>query len=140
MDEVEIRALRIEDYAQVHALWQSTEGIGLSQADSRENIARYLLSNPGMSFCAWDGEALVGAVLCGHDSRRGYLHHLAVDSAHRGAGIGRLLVERCLAALQEAGISKCHLFVFQENREAIAFWQHCDWLLRTDLFVMSKNL
>ncbi len=70
----------------VYALWQTSEGIGLSQADSQDNIARYLANNPGMSFCAWDGEKLVGAVLCGTDSRRGFLHHLAVENAHRHQG------------------------------------------------------
>jgi putative acetyltransferase len=140
MIDIDIREMQIEDYDQVYALWRSTEGIGLSLADSRDHIARYLASNPGMSFCAWEGVALAGAVLCGHDSRRGYLHHLAVSRPYRGAGIGRSLVHRCLAALQDAGITKCHLFVFQDNREAIAFWQHNGWALRTDLYIMSKNL
>jgi ribosomal protein S18 acetylase RimI-like enzyme len=135
----EIREMHIEDYPAIYALWQATEGIGLSQADSKENIARYLASNPGMSFCAWDGERLAGAVLCGTDSRRGFLHHLAVENAHRHKGIGRLLVERCLATLREAGITKCHLFVFQDNREAIDFWKRCGWVQRKELILMSKG-
>jgi ribosomal protein S18 acetylase RimI-like enzyme len=135
----EIREMTIDDYPAVYALWQATEGIGLSQADSKENIARYLANNPGMSFCAWDGESLVGAVLCGTDSRRGFLHHLAVEKGHRRAGIGRLLVERCTAALKEKGLTKCHLFVFQDNQEAIEFWKHCGWIQRKELILMSKG-
>ena len=135
----EIKEMQLEDYDSIYALWKSSEGIGLSQADSKENIARYLAYNPGMSFCAWEGETLVGAVLCGTDSRRGYLHHLAVDKAHRNSGIGRALVERCLAALQDVSITKCHLFVFQDNQDAINFWQRCGWIHRKELFLMSKG-
>ena len=133
----ELEVMQIDDYDVVYALWKSSEGIGLSQADSKENIARYLVHNPGMSFCAWEGKTLVGAVLCGSDSRRGYLHHLAVDQAHRHQGIGRALVERCLAALQEIDITKCHLFVFLDNQEAIDFWQCCGWVHRKELILMS---
>jgi N-acetylglutamate synthase len=137
---IEIKEMLIEDYERVFGLWQSMEGIGLSQADSRDSISRYLACNPGMSFCAWEGDVLVGAVLCGQDSRRGYLHHLAVEHQYRHSGIGRALVDRCLTALREAGISKCHLFVFQDNPAAIAFWQRCGWIQRTDLVIMSKTL
>ena len=65
-----IREMTIQDYDAVIALWQSVIGMGLSDSDSREGIGRYLARNPGMSFAAWDGDLLVGAVLCGHDGRR----------------------------------------------------------------------
>ncbi len=60
-------------YEEVIALWKETEGIGLSEADSKENIQFYLERNPNMSFIAKDKEStLLGAVLCGHDRRSGY--------------------------------------------------------------------
>lgn len=141
-----IREMSIEDYGEVIALWQATEGVGLSAADSREAIARYLARNPGMSFIALDltpgadPGALVGAVLCGHDGRRGFLHHLAVRADCRGQGIGRALVDRCLQGLEEAGIDKCHLFVFKANESGRAFWENIGWTERKTLLLMSKNL
>ena len=133
-----IREMTIQDYDAVIALWQSVEGVGLSSADAREPIARYLERNPGLSFTAWDGDVLVGAVLCGHDYRRGYVHHLTVRESHRRQGIGKALVERCLAALKAEGIDKCHLFVFVVNEDAIGFWKSVGWTQRVDLVVMSK--
>lgn len=129
------------DYDDCLALWQATEGMGLSQADSREAIGRYLTRNPGLSFVARDesGE-LVGAVLCGHDGRRGMLHHLAVRANCRGQGLGRTLVERCMAALHEEGIDKCHLVVFEKNTGGRAFWQRTGWYERPELVLMSKNI
>ena len=132
--------MSLDDYDAVLALWQEAEGIGLSAADGREAIGRYLLRNPGLSFTAWDGELLVGAVLCGHDGRRGFIHHLAVRESHRRQGIGQMLVERCLDELRKQGIDKCHLFVFAHNAAAIAFWQALGWTLRNDIAIMSRLL
>ena len=86
-----------------------------------------------------DGQ-LAGAVLCGTDGRRGYLHHLAVASQHRRQGIGETLVERCLNGLKAQGYHKCHIFVYGGNVDGQAFWERVGWKLRTDLMIMSKDL
>jgi len=137
---VEISAMEIENYEQVYALWQSVEGIGLQKdCDSKNGISVYLQRNPGLSFVARDNEKVVGAVLCGHDGRRGYLHHLAIARTYRNKGIGRTLVQHALSALDLLGIAKCHLFVFSGNDDAQTFWQKIGWTERIDLKVMSKD-
>jgi len=136
----DISPFRIEFYDQVFALWQQCEGIGLSEADAREHIQTYLERNPGMSFIATSGNAVIGAVLCGHDGRRGFIHHLAVHSAYRRQGLARQLIERCLAELAEVGIQKCHIFILNTNSQGIEFWRRTGWFLRTDISLMSKNI
>ena len=42
MDNLQIREMTIEDYDEIFALWQVTTKRALSDADSRENIAKYL--------------------------------------------------------------------------------------------------
>lgn len=138
MNGIEIREMRIEDYDFVIKLWADTEGIGLSEADSRENITIYLQRNPGLSFIAQKNSEVVGAILCGHDGRRGYLHHLAVKKDYRLKGLGKELVQNCLLRLKVAGIDKCHIFVFQENKEGMKFWDSNGWQIRHDLHIMSK--
>ncbi|MBC8248084.1 MAG: GNAT family N-acetyltransferase [Anaerolineales bacterium] len=133
-----IREMTIQDYAEVLALWQASDGVGLSDADSEEGVACFLDRNPGLSFVARDDEHLVGAVLCGHDGRRGYIHHLAVSKSHRRRGLGRALVERCLSALRRDGIDKCHIFVFADNQDTIAFWKSIGWAQRVELVMMSQ--
>jgi ribosomal protein S18 acetylase RimI-like enzyme len=120
---IDIRAFRPEDHAQARALWESTEGVGLSNADSFENIARFLERNPGLSFVATNGGVVFATILCGHDGRRGLIHHLAVSPAHRRRGVGRELVSKSLAALQRDGIQKCHLLVFHQNSDGREFWK-----------------
>jgi putative acetyltransferase len=135
-----IEAMTIDHYDEVIDLWKKSENIGLSRADQREKIKAYLDRNPGMSFVAKDNGVIVGAALCGHDGRRGYLHHLAVAKSHQKKGTGRKLTERCLESLGNAGIKKCHLFVFQKNKEGKAFWEKIGWTPRTDIQVVCKEL
>ena len=113
--EPRIRTLSLEDYDTVRALWETSDGVGLSSADSREGVAKYLERNPGLSFLAEADERCIGTILSGHDGRRGYLHHLAVAESHRRRGLGRSLVEAAAAGLREAGIQKFHVFVLATN-------------------------
>jgi ribosomal protein S18 acetylase RimI-like enzyme len=140
MMNIDILPFTMDVYADVMELWRASEGIGLSSADSEDRIAYYLNRNPGMSFIAKADGRMIGAVLCGHDGRRGYLHHLAVDKAYRYHGIGQALVGKCLKALEEEGIQKCHLFLIETNLEGRKFWEKVGWSLRRDIAVMSKNL
>jgi GNAT superfamily N-acetyltransferase len=79
--------------------------------------------NPGLSAVAESGPGeIVGALLCGHVGRRGYLHHLAVSSPHRRQGIARRLIGYCFAGLAGENIAKCNIFVFRGKPESVAFW------------------
>ena len=135
---IDIHEMTIADYDEVRALWQRSEGIDLSGADSRSSITRFLERNPGLSFVARDGEQLVGAVLCGHDGRRGYIDHLVVSKTHRRQGIGRMLASRCLCNLMQNGIQKWNLFVREDNKDAIAIWSKLGWQQRVELVTMSN--
>lgn len=138
--DVKITPMGPEDSDEARSLWSRSPGIGLSSADEPDAIRRYLDRNRGLSFSARDGVRLVGTVLCGHDGRRGYLHHLAVDADYRGRGLGRALTERGLRALRSAGVEKCHLFVKRENEAAAAFWSRVGWTERIDLRMYSIDL
>lgn len=143
-DLVSIRAMTVADYEAVIAMWQQSEGVGLSSADSREAIARYLARNPGLSQVAWveerQGPVLVGAVLCGHDGRRGFVHHLAVHPRFRRLGVGSALMDRCLQGLAAERIDKCHLFVINDNEIGRRFWSRVGWIERFELVIMSKDI
>ncbi len=137
---VHIRFFEPADYDAVIELWRASEGISLREdVDSREAIARYLERNANLSFVAVEEGAIVGAVLCGTDGRRGYLQHLAVDPNRRGGGIGKALAQHAFDALNAVGIRKCHLMVVQGNTRALAFWRAMGWLERGDIVLMSRG-
>jgi putative acetyltransferase len=136
-----LRDFVLTDYDTVLALWRSCEGIGLSESDTRDAIAAFLVRNPGLSLVATDTDGvIVGAVLGGHDGRRGYLHHLAVLPAHRGRGLGRALVDETLARLRRLGIQKCNIFLYAHNAAGRAFWLREGWSAREDLVVVQKAI
>jgi ribosomal protein S18 acetylase RimI-like enzyme len=138
--DVRIREMSMADYDAAIALWKGMEGIGLSQADSRENIKIFLARNPRLSFVAYEDEKLVGAVMSGHDGRRGFLYHLAVAPEHRLKGTGKHLVDACLKELEMQGMRKCHIFVKAENEPGKKFWRRTGWYERFDLMAMSRDL
>ena len=141
MENYTLRPLTIADYDAVYALWQQTEGMGLNDSDTRDAIASFLDRNAGLSAVACDSrDKIIGAVLCGHDGRRGYLHHLAVDRAQRKKGIGRALVNACLDKLAALKIQKCNLFLFANNTEGRTFWLHQGWSAREDIVLAQKEL
>ena len=135
-----IQPMTIKSYAEVYEMWNSIPGIGLSDADSEESIARYLERNPNLSFICYVGNKIVGAILCGHDGRRGYIHHTCVLPEYRGQNIGKLLVQKALEELNKQGINKCHLFVFYDNEIGKAFWNRLGWKKRSDILIYSKGI
>jgi ribosomal protein S18 acetylase RimI-like enzyme len=135
----EYREMTIHDYNQSHELWKRTEGMALSEADSRDAIAYYLSRNEGMSFVCVDDLNIIGTILCGHDGRRGFIYHVAVDPQYRGKSIGKELVSRSLDKLKSEGITKCHLMVIEENEIGNHFWAKNGWQKRNGILLYSSH-
>jgi len=136
-----IRSMTIDDYEQVVELWQATEGVGLHDyEDSKAGIGHYLARNPGLSLVWLEAKEVVGTILCGHDGRRGYLHHVAVATFYRGRGIGAALVAQALEKLAQEGIRKCNTFSFDDNQTGLAFWNHLGWQERDDIRILSRQI
>ena len=136
---VAVSAMTAHDLDAVLALWSQTNGVGLNESDTPDQLRAYLDRNPGLSLIARDGTRLVGAVLCGHDGRRGYLNHLAVLPEYRGRGLGRQMVETCLGTLAALGILKCNIFLYADNEPGEQFWSRCGWAARSDLKVLQRK-
>ena len=138
---MELRVMRIEDYDAVRALWLSCAGMGLNDLDdSREGIARYLARNPGTCFVVEADGRVVGAILAGHDGRRGHLCHAAVANDCRRQGIGTALVKAAVQALEARGIHKVNLVVFERNGAGNAFWDRLGFGRREDLVYRDMAL
>ena len=137
---VTVRSMQIEDYDQVYALWMTIHGFSIRTIDdSREGVERFLKRNPGISVVAEMDGRVVGAILCGHDGRRG----VCVHEDYRMHGIGRAMVVHCMNALQQEGINKVSLIAFTKNDIGNAFWKQIGWTKREDLnyydFVLNQK-
>lgn len=130
----------MKHYEGALSLWKGINGLGISSADDKENIRRYLKRNHGCSFVAIYNGIVIGTILGGHDGRRGYIHHMAVKNEFHKQGIGKELVKKSIEMLKKEGMEKCHIFVFKRNNEAKQFWQKLKWCTREELEIMSINI
>jgi N-acetylglutamate synthase len=138
--EVRTREFVIDDYDQTVALWKVEEGIEICEGDSREEISAYLQRNPGLSRVAVASTEIVGAVLCGHDGRRGMIYHLAVAPRYRGRGIGQMLIDDCLRGLRQVGLKRAIILVAGDNSAGHEFWLRNGWEDIAIAIPMSKEL
>ena len=131
---ISLRVMKIEDYEQVYALWMTIDGFGIrSIDDSYEGVERFLKRNPTTSVVAIADGKVVGAILCGHDGRRGCFYHVCVHQEYRKQGIGKKMAVFCMNALQEEQINKVSLIAFKSNIVGNKFWKSAGWTFREDL-------
>ncbi len=136
-----IRVMTIKDYPKVYDMWLSCKGMGFNNVDdSKEGIEKFLNRNPSTCFVALDNNIVVGAVIAGHDGRRGYIYHLAVNPAYRCNGIGSSLVNNVMKALEKEGINKVALLTFKRNEVANAFWEKQGFNNRKDINYRNKQI
>lgn len=129
-----IRPMTIADYDAVYELWQSIHGFGIrSIDDSKEGVERFLNRNQGISVVAEVDGRIVGAILCGHDGRRGCLYHVCVHENYRKCGIGKSMVVACMRALQAEGVNKVSIIAFKINEIGNHFWKEEGWTFRDDI-------
>ena len=132
--EIQIREMDISDYENVRALWMTIRGFGIrSIDDSKEGVARFLRRNPSASVVALDKDRIVGAILCGHDGRRGCFYHVCVHEQYRKQGIGTSMAVFAMKALQKEQINKVSLIAFKENEVGNHFWKRAGLTFREDL-------
>lgn len=129
-----IRAMTLDDYEKVYDLWMKIKGFAIrSIDDSKEGVERFLNRNPGISVVAEEDGKIIGAILCGHDGRRGCMYHVCVDPEHRLKGIGKSMVVFAMEALKKEKINKVSLIAFTKNDIGNAFWKEIGWTKREDL-------
>lgn len=138
---ISIRLMQSDDFPRLLALWRSCTGMGLNNVDDTpQGIARFLERNPTTCFVAQsdtDG-SILGAILSGHDGRRGYIYHTAVSPSARHQGIASRLVSCVCEAMRRESIAKVELVVFSRNAAGNAFWEAQGFTARHDL--VYRNL
>lgn len=122
-----IKKMTILNYDNIIKFWKSIDGLNITEDDCYDGLKIYLERNPKLNYIVINDGKIIGTIKCGHDGRRGYLHHLAVDNNYRGKGIGKKLIKLCLDELKNQGIKKCNLFVLDTNINGLDFWKHNKW-------------
>ena len=136
-----IRKMLLNDYNKVYDLWLNTPGMGLNERDDSEaGIEKYLYRNPDTCFVAEENNDIVGAILSGHDGRRGLIYHLAVKVTERERGVGSALLEHAAGALKNEGITKVYVIVFRNNASGNAFWEKRGFIVPNETLYREKEI
>ena len=130
---VEIRQMKIQDYQEVHNLWEHIHGFAIrSIDDSERGIAKFIKRNPTTSVVAVSDGHIIGTILCGHDGRTATFYHVCVAEEYRRHGVGKLMVVEAMKALQREEINTISLIAFTNNDVGNAFWNGMGWTKRSD--------
>ena len=73
------------------------------------------------------------------DNDEGWIHHLAVDKAHRGKGLGRALLEETFRRFHTRGRSKCGLAT-DSRTGALTLYEHVGMRMRNSYTHWAKDL
>ncbi len=135
---MQIRPYRPSDESALIALWHAC-GLVRSWNDPRKDIRRKLTVQPELFLVGTIGAKLVASVMAGYDGHRGWVNYLAVDPAHRKAGLGRELMEKVEHELKAMGCPKLNLQVRTSNHEVLAFYRRLGYL-QDDAVSLGKRL
>ncbi len=133
---MEISQFSIEMFNDVYKLWKNS-GLSLGSSDTKDQVERLREMNPDLFLVGIKENEIIAVVVGAFDGRRGYVHHLAVDSHHRRKGYGRKMMEELHKLFSEKNIIKVHLFVEVEDEGGIEFYKKIGWHVRDDLEMMS---
>jgi ribosomal protein S18 acetylase RimI-like enzyme len=129
-----------QDYPAIIQLWQNAgPGIHVRRSDEPEEIQKKLQRDLDLFLVAESDGKIIGSVIGGFDGRRGFVYHLAIDSAYRHAGIGTSLMQELEHRLKAKGCIRAYLFVTKDNQEVVHFYKQMGWETM-DIIPLAKDI
>ena len=128
------------DVEAVLELWSRAAEDSGRPADDADALHRAIDRDPQALELALEGDAIVGTLISGFDGWRCALYRLAVDPAHRGAGIARTLLEHAEQRFVELGATRATAMVLDENDEGTGFWRARGYAPQADWSRWVKSL
>lgn len=128
------RLMQKSDYESVYSLWMKCKNMGFNNVDdSEKGISKYLERNSKTCFVCIRNEKVVGVILSGHDGRRGFIHHLAVDPDFRRHGIATELLRQ---AFEDLKMTTVWCGYYEGNERSKRVQQKCGF----EFFAKSDNV
>lgn len=136
-----MRPFRVSDYPAVLVLWQqSGPGITLRPSDEPAEVARKLERDPDLFLVAEEDTIVIGVIMGAWDGRRGWVHHLAVQTNWRNRGVGSALLSKVERRLKAKGCLKVNLMVLKDNVDAQRLYVRLGYQAMSSTLLMGKEL
>ncbi|MCL4165148.1 UNVERIFIED_CONTAM: hypothetical protein GTU68_063158 [Idotea baltica] len=136
--ELDIRTFAEPDRGALTSLWSAC-GLTRSWNDPDKDIDRKVAHSPdGLLVATIDG-VVVGSVMAGYDGHRGWVNYLAASPDHRGAGVGRALMDAAEDHLAGLDCPKINLQIRTSNAGATAFYERIGYRV-DEALSMGKRL
>ena len=135
---VRVRSFDHRDEDSVVALWTRC-GLVRAWNDPHLDIERKLGVQRELFLVAERNGTVIGTVMAGFDGHRGWVNYLAVDPAHQGRGIGRVLMDHAERGLAALGCPKVNLQVRSANEAVLAFYRRLGYV-DDDVVSLGKRL
>jgi GNAT superfamily N-acetyltransferase len=140
MTDYPVRPLTIEDYDRMIALWERAElSYRPKGRDAKEEIDTQLKRDDLRVLGMFDGEKLIGTILCSSDGRRGWINRLAVDPDYRKQGLSQRLIEDSEVFLRSLGLKVIAALIEDYNEPSIAAFKKAGYLYGQDIMYLSKR-
>lgn len=108
-------------FKKIEDLWIITGISNPARGDDYQVVARSLNAE-GKIFTAWIDESLIGSCWLTSDTRRLYLHHMAVLKEYQNQKVGHLLMESAIRYARKLGL-QMKLEVHESNVNAIHLYR-----------------
>ena len=117
-----VRPFRIEDEADVIALWKAC-GLVTPQNNPHLDIVRKMNVNPEWFLVGELDGRVVASCMAGYEGHRGWINYLAVHPQHQRQGFAKQLMLHVEELLRAAGCPKINLQVRATNTAVLAFYE-----------------
>ena len=119
---VSIRSASPADEVNVIALWHAC-GLVAEDNDPARDFA-FVMTSPNYELLvACAANSIIGSIVTGHDSTRGWLSHVSVATDARRGGVGAELVRAAETWLIARGVTRIHLTVRAANAAVVRFYE-----------------
>ena len=121
--QVTVATFRDEHFACVDALWREAFPNDPPWNAAAASVPEKVRFQPDLLLVGLVGDEVIGSVMAGYDGHRGWVSRIAVASAVRRRGIGRLLLEEAERRLAALGCRKINLQIAQSNASVTEFYR-----------------